>query len=81
MGIPAAISTAWSMSRASIKMTPPNCSFVSANGPSVLRTLPPRTFTVRAVLGSSPLVARGPANRHFPGPGHVSNLAPGIRPW
>ena len=32
-----------------MSMNPPSCSFVSANGPSVVDTLPLRTRTVMAV--------------------------------
>ena len=38
-----------SMSLASMRKNPPSCSFVSANGPSVVETLPLRTRMVRAV--------------------------------
>src|SRR5262249_11913589 len=39
--------SSWSL--ASMTRNRPSCSFVSANGPSVVETLPPRTRIVRAV--------------------------------
>ena len=57
-GIRAATWIASFRSRASIRKKPPSCSFVSANGPSVVETLPLRTRTVVAVLtGSSACAA------------------------
>jgi hypothetical protein len=40
-------------SRASIMKNPPSCSLVSANGPSVIATLPLRTRSVVAVCTGS----------------------------
>ena len=49
IGVFAATWMASLRSRASISMNPPSCSFVSANGPSVEKTLPFRTRMVVAV--------------------------------
>src|SRR5207253_6063519 len=59
----AASASASSRSAAWMTQNPPSCSFVSANGPSVVMTSPPSaTLTTVAVLaGCSP-----PAKTHFP---------------
>ncbi len=49
----AAIAIAASRSSASISISPPICSFVSAKGPSVTSVSPSRTRTVLAVFGLS----------------------------
>ncbi len=49
IGIFAATWMASFRSRASIRMNPPSCSFVSAKGPSVVDSLPFRTRRVVAV--------------------------------
>ena len=49
-GLRAATWIASFRSRASMRMKPTRCSFVSANGPSVMLVLPPRTRTVVAVF-------------------------------
>ena len=50
----AVISTASFKSRASTRKYPPNCSRVSANGPSVMSRLPSRTRTLVAVVTERP---------------------------
>jgi len=58
IGMLAAMRTASLRSRASMMMKPERCSLVSANGPSVVDSLPSRTRTEMAADGASSALAK-----------------------